>query len=140
MTNLITKGEAVAGKLTASQDIQAGDDLTVGDDAAVTGDLTAGTLAVGSSGSVINKIASSTAAVDFPSISAAQTGSATFTLTGAAAGDMVLLNPPALTSGLVFAGATVTAANTVTVYAVNATASPINEASATFRYLWVDLT
>lgn len=140
MTNLITKGEAVAGKLTASQDIQAGDDLTVGDDAAVTGDLTAGTLAVGSSGSVIKKIASSTAAVDFPSISAAATGSATFTLTGAAAGDMVLLNPPALTSGLVFAGATVTAADTVTVYAVNATASPINEASATFRYLWVDLT
>lgn len=140
MTNLITKGEAVAGKLTASQDIQAGDDLTVGDDAAVTGDLTAGTLAVGSSGSVIKKIASSTAAVDFPNISAAATGSATFTLTGAAAGDMVLLNPPALTSGLVFAGATVTAADTVTVYAVNATASPINEASATFRYLWVDLT
>lgn len=140
MTNLITKGEAVAGKLTASQDIEAKDDLTVGDDAAVTGDLTTGTLAVGSSGSVIKKIASNTASVDFPSISAAATGSATFTLTGAASGDMVLLNPPALTSGLVFAGAAVTAADTVTVYAVNATASPINEAAATFRYLWVDLT
>lgn len=45
MTNLITKGEAVAGKLTASQDVTAGDDLvagddlTVGDDATVSGDL-----------------------------------------------------------------------------------------------------
>lgn len=45
MTNLITKGEAVAGKLTASQDVTAGDDLvagddlTVGDDASVAGDL-----------------------------------------------------------------------------------------------------
>lgn len=45
MTNLISKGEAVAGKLTASQDVEAkddliaGDDLTVGDDATVSGDL-----------------------------------------------------------------------------------------------------
>lgn len=143
--NLITKGNAVAGKLTsatdvvAKDDLQATDDLTVGDDASVTGDLTAGTLAVGA-GTVIKKIASDTASVDFPSISAAATGSATFTLTGAAAGDMVVLNPPSLTTGLVFAGAAVTGANTVTVYAVNATANPINEAAATFRYLWVDLT
>jgi len=45
MTNLITKGQAVAGKLTATQDVTAGDDLiagddlTVGDDATVSGDL-----------------------------------------------------------------------------------------------------
>lgn len=43
--NLITKGEAIAGKLTASQDVEAkddliaGDDLTVADDASVAGDL-----------------------------------------------------------------------------------------------------
>ncbi|NBR70498.1 MAG: hypothetical protein EBT75_00115 [Proteobacteria bacterium] len=43
--NLITKGGAVAGKLTAVTDVQAtddliaGDDLTVGDDASVAGDL-----------------------------------------------------------------------------------------------------
>ncbi len=67
-------------------------------------------------------------------------GSGTITVTGAAAGDVVVVNPPALTTGLVFAGAGVTATNTVTVYAVNATASAINEAAATFRYLWVDLT
>lgn len=48
MTNLITKGEAVAGKLTASQDVEAkddliaGDDLTVGDDATIADNLSVG--------------------------------------------------------------------------------------------------
>lgn len=85
-------------------------------------------------------IATGTASVNLPNIASGATGSATFTLTGAAAGDVVVINPPALTSGLVFAGAAVTGANTVTVYAVNTTASPIDEAAATFRYLWFDLT
>jgi hypothetical protein len=53
---------------------------------------------------------------------------------------VVVVNPPALTAGLAFAGAAVTGANTVTVSVVNATAAPIDNASATFRYLWVDLT
>lgn len=85
-------------------------------------------------------IATATASVNLPEIAAAATGSATFTLTGAATGDVVVVNPPALTTGLVFAGAAVTGANTVTVYATNTTASPIDEAAATFRYLWFDLT
>jgi hypothetical protein len=134
MSNRITKGEALVGALRAD------DDLTVGDDAGVTGDLTAGTLAVGSSGSVIKKMASATASVNLPNITAATTGSATFTLTGAAAGDVVIVNPPALTAGLAFVGATVTAADTVTVYAANVTAAAIDNAAATFTYLWVDLT
>jgi hypothetical protein len=140
MSNRLTQGEALVGRLHADDDVVATDDLTVGDDATVTGDLTAGTLAVGSSGSVIKKIATGTGSVDFAEIAAGETGSGTITVTGAAAGDVVVVNPPALTTGLVFAGAAVTATNTVTVYAVNATASAINEAAATFRYLWVDLT
>lgn len=95
---------------------------------------------VGKAASLKALIASDTASVNFPEIAAAATGSATFTLTGAAAGDVVVVNPPALTTGLVFAGAAVTGANTVTVYAVNTTASPIDEGAATFRYLWFDLT
>ena len=95
---------------------------------------------VGKAASLKALIASDTASVNFPEIAAAATGSATFTLTGAATGDVVVVNPPALTTGLVFAGATVTGANTVTVYAVNTTASPIDEGAATFRYLWFDLT
>lgn len=85
-------------------------------------------------------IATGTASVNLPEIAAGETGSATFTLTGAAAGDVVIVNPPALTTGLAFAGAAVTATNTVTVYATNASASAIDEAAATFRYVWLDLT
>lgn len=139
MSNRLTKGEALVGSLTANQDIEATDDLIVGDDAAVVGDLTAGTLAVGA-GSVIRGITTGTASVNLPSIAAGATGSATFTLTGAATTDVVIVNPPALTSGLAFAGAAVTGADTVTVYALNASASPIDEAAATFRYVWIDLT
>ena len=80
------------------------------------------------------------AAIDFASVAAGETGSGTITVTGAAAGDIVVVNPPALTTGLGFAGAKVTAANTVTVYVVNASADAIDEGSATFTYLWIDLT
>lgn len=134
MSNRLTKGEALVGRLVAD------DDLTVGDDATIAGDLVAGTLAVGSSGSTVKKIATGTGSVNLAEIAAGATGSGTFTVTGAASGDIVVVNPPALTTGLVFAGAAVTAANTVTVYAVNASAAAIDEAAATFRYLWVDLT
>jgi hypothetical protein len=140
MSNRLTQGEALVGRLHADDDINATDDLTVGDDATITGDLIAGTLAVGSSGSTVKKIATGTGVVDLPSISSHATGSGTFTVTGAASGDAVVVNPPALTAGLVFAGAAVTGTDTVTVYAVNTTGSSINEASATFRYLWFDLT
>lgn len=85
-------------------------------------------------------VATGTASVNLPSIAAGETGSATFTLTGAASGDAVLVNPPALTTGLAFAGAAVTGANTVTVYATNASADAIDQAAATFRYVWIDLT
>lgn len=115
--NRLTKGKALLGALN----------------------ITAGSLTVGG-GTGVKKVLSGTASVDLPNISAAQTGSATFTVTGAAVGDVVVVNPPALTTGLAFAGATVTAANTVTVYATNATGSPINETAKDFTYLWIDLT
>lgn len=133
--NRLTKGKALVGALSIdAQDITISDDLAVGDA------TTTATLKVGASGSTIKTIKTATASVDFPSISNGATGSATFTVTGAAVGDVVVVNPPALTSGLAFAGAAVTGANTVTVYALNGSAAPINEAAATFTYLWVDLT
>lgn len=139
--NRLSRGKVLVGALHIdAQDISVTDDLTVGDDAAIAGDATVGTLAVGSSGSVIKKILGGTASVDLPSISGAATGSATFTVTGAAVGDVIVVNPPSLTTGLVYGGAAVTSADTVTVYATNATGSPINEAAKTFTYLWVDLT
>ena len=90
-------------------------------------------------GSDLVKISGGTVAVDFPSIAANTTGSKTVTVTGAATGDIVVFNPPALTAGLSFAGAYVSAANTVTVYAANTTASAIDQASATFNYLLIEL-
>lgn len=139
--NRLSRGKVLVGALSIdAQDISVTDDLVVGDDAAIAGDATVGTLAVGSAGSVIKTIKSATVSVDLPSISGGATGSATFTVTGAAVGDVVTVNPPSLTSGLAFAGAAVTGANTVTVYAVNATANPINEVAKDFTYLWFDLT
>jgi hypothetical protein len=95
---------------------------------------------VGKAASLKALIATDTASVNFAEIAAAETGSATFTVTGAAVGDVVVVNVPALTTGLVYGGAAVTGANTVTLYATNATAVAIDNAAATFRYLWFDLT
>lgn len=133
--NRLTKGKALVGALSIdAQDITISDDLVVGDATATA------TLKVGASGSTVKTIKSGTGAIDFASVAAGETGSGTITVTGAAVGDVVVVNPPALTTGLGFAGATVTGANTVTVYVTNASASPIDQASATFTYLWVDLT
>lgn len=134
--NRLTRGTALLGavRLDVTGDATVADDLTVGDA------TTTSTLKVGSSGTVIKTIKKGTASVDFDSITNGETGSKTFTVTGAAVGDVVVVNPPTLTTGLAFAGAAVTGANTVTVYALNASAAPIDEGAATFTYLWVDLT
>jgi hypothetical protein len=95
---------------------------------------------VGKAASLKALVATGTASVNFDEIAAGETGSKTFTLTGAATGDIVVINVPVLTTGLAFAGAAVTAANTVTVYAVNSSAAAIDQAAATFSYLWFDLT
>jgi len=132
--NRLTKGRALVGALSIdAQDITISDDLSVGDATATA------TLAVGG-GTVIKKIVKGTGAIDFSSVAAGETGSGTITVTGAAVGDVVVVNPPALTTGLGFAGAAVTGANTVTVYVVNASAAPIDQASATFTYSWFDFT
>jgi hypothetical protein len=143
--NRITQGEAIAGALISEtsvegEDLVATDDVTVGDDLAVTGDTTTATLAVGASGTVVKTIKSGTGAIDLGSIAAGETGSGTITITGAAAGDALIVNVPALTTGLAFAGSNITSANTATLYFVNAAASPIDNTSATFNYTWIDLT
>lgn len=103
------------------------------------GTAAVGALAVGT-GTTVKNIKSGTASVNLPSITNAETGSATFTVTGAKAGDIIVVNPPSLTTGLVYGGAAITGDDTVTVYATNASAAPINEAAKDFTYLWIDLT
>lgn len=98
-----------------------------------------GALAVGT-GSTVKGIKTGTLSLNPASINNGASGTVTGTITGAAAGDVVIVNPPALTSGLAFAGAAITAADTVTVYLTNASGAPINEGAGDYTYVWIDLT
>ena len=143
MTNplRITKGEAVAGVLIANDDVTAGDDLIVGDDASVAGDLTTGTIAVGASGSVIKKIAYATVSINPASISTVSRAVTPFTITGARVGDMLIVSPPAtLNDDLLFVGAKVTGDDEGSIYLYNPTGGSIDDAAATWQYVWIDLT
>jgi len=103
------------------------------------GTAAVGALAVGT-GSTVKGITYGSASLDPTSINGTSTGTVTTTVTGAATGDIVIVNPPSLTTGLAFAGAAVTSDDTVTIYLVNATGSPINQTAATFTWAWFDLT
>ena len=99
-----------------------------------------GTLAVGG-GTAITKITAATVSIDPASIAATSRGATTFTVTGAAVGDRISMEPPAgLNDDLVFVGARVTAADTATVYLYNPTAGAIDDGALTWNYTWMDLT
>jgi hypothetical protein len=87
-------------------------------------------------GTSIAKILKSTVSVDPASINAMTVSSQTFTLTGAATGDSLILNPPSagLTSGLIVMQSFVSAANTITVVFYNTTGAPVDEGSASWTY------
>jgi hypothetical protein len=142
--NRITKGEAIAGALISEtsitgEDLVASDDLTVGDDATITDLATVGRLNVGA-GSTIKKIASATATVAQTIITAGTKSSATFTLTGAAVGDIVIVEPPTgLDQNLIVSDIGVFSADTVTIKLYNKDNDP-KDAGGTYRYLWFDLT
>jgi len=104
------------------------------------GEVSVGALIVGDNDTVYG-IEFGTVAVDPASINATTRGATTFTLTGAATTDIIIVNPPStLDDDLIFAGAAITAADTVTVYLYNPTAGAINQAEATFSYCWIDTT
>lgn len=86
-------------------------------------------------------IRAGTVSLDPASINADTKGSVTFALTGAATGDTVVMIPPdTLEAGLIFVGARVTAADTVTVYLANITAAPVDGGALTWGYTWFDFT
>jgi hypothetical protein len=104
------------------------------------GEAAVGALQIGDNDMVYG-IEFGTVAIDPASINATTRGATTFTLTGAATTDIIIVNPPAtLNDDLIFAGAAVTAADTVTIYLYNPTAAGIDQASATFSYCWIDTT
>jgi hypothetical protein len=104
------------------------------------GEVAVGALQVGDNDTVYG-IEFGTVEIDPAAINATTRGGTTFTLTGAATTDIIIVNPPStLNDDLIFCGAAVTAADTVTVYLYNPTAGSINQAAATFSYCWIDTT
>jgi hypothetical protein len=80
-----------------------------------------------------------TVSINPASIAATSRGATTFTLTGAKTGDVLVMNPPSgLNDDLVFAGCAVTGTSEGTVYLYNPTGSAIDDAAATWTYLWID--
>ena len=90
-------------------------------------------------GSVIGKVLRGTVSVNPSSVAANSVSTQTVTITGAATGDSVVLNPPAagLTAGLLVPQVRVSAADTVSVTYYNTTGSAIDEGSGSWNYLLV---
>ena len=103
------------------------------------GEAAVGALQIGDNDTVYG-IEFGTVAIDPANLAATTRGATTFTLTGAATTDIIIVNPPALNDDILFVGAAVTAADTVSIYLYNPTASAIDQASATFSYCWIDTT
>jgi hypothetical protein len=94
-----------------------------------------------STGDMVYGLDFGTASCDPTSIAATTRGSVTFTLTGAKTTDIIIVNPPAgLNDDLIFCGAAISAANTVSIYLYNPTGSAINDTATTWSYVWIDMT
>ena len=79
----------------------------------------------GGPGNPIKDIYHLTATLSPASVAANNTAEQTFTVTGLAVGDVVFVNKPTSQAGLGIAGVRVSAANTLAITFINATASPI---------------
>ena len=78
-----------------------------------------------------------TVTIDPASVAAATTAEQTFTVPGLLVGDMVFVNKPSVTAGLGIAGCRVSAANTLAIAFVNATAGAVDPASESYSVLWI---
>jgi hypothetical protein len=77
-----------------------------------------------------------TVSVDPPNIAANTSTTFTVTITGVQTGDLVFLTPPSTIEGaLIFQGANVTAANTVTIRMRNVTGAAVNGAALQWSYM-----
>lgn len=104
------------------------------------GEVSMGAASIGGKDTVYG-IDFGTVALDPGSISTVSRGTVTFTLTGAKTTDIIIMNPPSgLNDDLIFAGARITAADTVTVYLYNPTGGSIDDGELTWSYLWIDTT
>lgn len=74
--------------------------------------------------------------IDVASVASATTAEQTFTVTGLTTDMFVAVNKPSLNAGLGVANARVSAANTLAITFVNATAGAIDPASQTYLVFW----
>jgi len=84
---------------------------------------------------VFPKINTYEESIDLASINATTYSVQTFTVTGLDTDDIIIVNPPALTSGLYLISSRVSAADTLSLVLYNSTGAPINEAVSTFKIM-----
>lgn len=89
-------------------------------------------LTVGASGTAVTQIRVYSQSLDVASVAANTTVEQTFTVTGLATTDTVFVNKPTATAGLGIVNARVSAANTLAITFVNATAGAIDPAAETY--------
>lgn len=92
----------------------------------------------GKGGQALDKFLIGSVSVDPGSIATVTRGSVSVTITGAKAGDAVIMNPPpTLESTLLFVGASVDADDTVTIYLYNKSGGGVDGAAIAWNYLIV---
>lgn len=107
---------------------------TVGTTLGVTGTTTLSTLTFSAGGSITRVMSGTVAGVDPASINAGAVGTVALTVTGVAAGDLCVMEPPAaLEAGLVPISA-IASADTITVTLLNTSAAPIDGAARDWAY------
>jgi len=95
-----------------------------------------GTVQVGSSGDPMNTILHGTVSVDPPNIGANSSGTVSVTITGVQTGDRVFLTPPyTFEDELIFQGAAITGANTVTLKIRNVSGSAVDGSAQNWNYM-----
>lgn len=77
-----------------------------------------------------------TSSINVASVAANTTAEQTFTITGLKTTDMVFVNKPSASAGLGIVNARVSAADTLAITFVNATAAPIDPAAETYNIFW----
>lgn len=90
-------------------------------------------------GSPVVRTLTATATLDFPSIAAAGTQTLTVSCPSALVNDAVVIGLPATVNAGVVFDARVSAGGTITIRASNITASPIDPASATYKFVVLSL-
>ena len=103
------------------------------------GEAAVGAIQIGTGDTVYGTDAG-TVAINPASIATVSRAATTFTLTGAKAGDVLVMNPPAnLNDDLLFVGCAVTGTDEGTVYLYNPTGEAINDTEKTWTYLRIDM-